>query len=378
MDSAPAGPPPLPEDFKTKRNYPCPECGGDAEWNPAKQALVCPYCGTVTPFEIKEGGDGIVEHELAAALRNLGNEERGWETEKKSVKCENCHAISVFDPQKVAQRCDFCGSPALIPYEQVRAPIRPESLLAFKISQENVRESVRQWYGKIWIAPNKLKNRAVTDTVHGIYIPYWTFDAQAAADWTAEAGYYYYVTETYRDSQGRSQTRQVQKTRWEHAAGSLEHFFDDLLVPASRGVHPELIRKIEPFPTDELVEYTPAFLTGWVVEQYQIDLVEGSQLARDNMNARLRQLCSQQVPGDTQRNLQVSAMFSGETFKHVLLPIWLLTYQYGRKTYQVVVNGYTGKIAGKYPISWVKVTLIVIAVLIAIAIAMYFGGAFHE
>ena len=74
-------------------------------------------------------------------------------------------------------------------------------------------------------------------TVHGLYLPYWTFDAQVHADWTAESGYYYYETESYTDGQGRRQTRQVQRTSAGcRAAGSLEHFFDDELVPASRGV----------------------------------------------------------------------------------------------------------------------------------------------
>ena len=125
---------------------------------------------------------------------------------------------------------------------------RPESLLEFKIPETQVREKIRAWYGSRWFAPNALKSRALTDTVHGVYLPYWTFDAQVHADWTAEAGYHYYETETYTDAQGRTQSRQVQRTRWEPAAGSIDHFFDDELVPASKGVEPQLLRQIEPFP----------------------------------------------------------------------------------------------------------------------------------
>ena len=56
----------------------------------------------------------------------------------------------------------------------------------------------------------------------------------------------------------------------------------------------------------------------------------------------------------------MSADYSGQTFKHILTPIWLLTYDYGARNFQVVINGYTGVIAGKYPKSWVKITLAVL------------------
>ena len=133
-------------------------------------------------------------------------------------------------------------------------------------------------------------------------------------------------------------------------------------MPASRGVQEAMLRKIEPFPTTkELVPYNAGFLSGWVVERYQIDLVAAAKEAREEMDEEMERLCAAQVPGDTQRNLQVRSDYSGQTFKHILVPIWLLTYNYGARNFQVVINGYTGAIAGKYPKSWLKITLAVLA-----------------
>jgi hypothetical protein len=136
-------------------------------------------------------------------------------------------------------------------------------------------------------------------------------------------------------------------------------------------VQAAMLRKIEPFPTTtELVPYNPGFLSGWVVERYQIDLVAAAQEARQEMDEEMERLCAAEVPGDTHRNLQVQSNYSGQTFKHILTPIWLLTYNYGAEHFQVVVNGYTGVIAGKYPKSWVKITLAVLAALAAAGILL--------
>ncbi|MGL4400872.1 MAG: zinc ribbon domain-containing protein [Luteolibacter sp.] len=353
------------------RKHPCPECGGDAEWNPAKKALACPYCGTILPWNdgVDQLGAAIVEHDLEKALASITADHRGMRDEKKSVKCESCQAISIFDPDRAAQRCDFCGSPSIVAVDDMKDAVTPESLLPSVVAATQVRDQLRAWYRSRWWAPNKLKRAALTDQLHGIYLPYWTFDAHVNADWTAESGYHYYVTETYRDANGKTATRQVQRTRWEPSAGNLAHFFDDDAVPGTVGVHTALLRQVEPFPTvKDLKPYEPAYVRGWTVERYQVDLRKASQISKQQMDTTIRELCSRDVPGDTQRNLQVQSLYRGRTFKHVLVPVWLATYTYGAKSFQVVVNGYTGKMAGEHPLSWVKITLAVLAALIVIFI----------
>ena len=201
--------------------HPCAACGAQAEWNPAKQLLVCPFCGTAAPFTVDPTSVALVENDLARALRELPDESRGWLAAKRTVQCQSCKAVSVFDPERVGQNCDFCGSPALVDYTEIKAPIRPQALLPFTISESTVREQIRRWYASKWLAPGKLKSKALVDRVHGVYIPYWTFDAQSVCPWEAEAGHYYYTTETYRASKGHTQTRQVRHVRWEPAFGGV-------------------------------------------------------------------------------------------------------------------------------------------------------------
>lgn len=353
----------------------CPECGGEMEWNAGKQALACPFCGFVPKDQpVRGDADGqlILEHPLEQALASVGDERRGYGGgQKVQVRCQSCRAISVFEPGTVAKKCPFCGSPAVVPYEETRDAITPESLLPVKLSEPQVRDVLKGWYASRWFAPNRLRSAALTDTLHAIYLPYWTFDAHAHAEWTAMSGDYYYETEYYTDSQGNRQSRQVQRVRWYPTSGNLEHFFDDNLVPGTVGVRMDLLRRIEPFPTtDQLCPYDPAFVRGWTVERYQVDLRQASDMNRQQMDAILYDLCGRQVPGDTHRDLSVSSTYSHRTFKHILVPVWLVTYTFGARVFQTLVNGYTGAVAGDRPVSWVKVFFyVILPILVAMIIA---------
>ena len=114
----------------------CPACGAQAEWNPAKQKLVCPFCGTESPYQIDRDTGKVAEQDLASALRELPDEARGWQTERRSVQCQSCKAVMVFDPERVGQNCEFCGSPALVSYEEIKAPISPTGVLPFRIDAD--------------------------------------------------------------------------------------------------------------------------------------------------------------------------------------------------------------------------------------------------
>ena len=92
------------------------------------------------------------------------------------------------------------------------------------------------------------------------------------------------------------------------------------------------------------------------------------------MDAKLGALCAAQIPGDTYRNLSVRADYSQQTFKHILAPVWLLTYTYGARRFQCVMNGVTGAIRGQYPKSPWKIALLVLAIIVVVVIISIAGG----
>ena len=354
------------DEVQALQKHACPACGAQAVWNPAKQMLVCPFCGTESPYQIDRDAGKVDENDLAAALAASKDTPDTWKQQQRTVQCQSCRAVMVYDAARVGQNCEFCGSPALVAYQEIKSPISPKGLLPFRIDRHRVRDDIRRWWRSKWLAPGKLAKTALVDTVHSVYIPYWTFDAHAHCPWEADAGHYYYVSVEGRDRKGNRVVRQERRVRWEPAAGVVEHTFDDELVPGTTGVDMRLLRQVEPFPTAECVAYDTAFLSGHVVEHYQVALTEAAGSGEAQMRATLEQLCARQVPGDTYRNLRIHPTFSGKTFKHLLVPIWLLVYVFGRRTFQVVVNGYTGRMAGRYPYSPWKVAFLVALAILAI------------
>ncbi|MFZ2492532.1 MAG: zinc ribbon domain-containing protein, partial [Thermoanaerobaculia bacterium] len=297
----------------------------------------------------------------------------GWGAERKVIACRRCGAHTTLDPHVAASRCAFCGTTSVVEAPANPNVVRPEGLLAFKVPKARALEQFRSWLGKLWFRPNDLTKASRVTEMQGAYIPFWTFDAATQSSWTAEAGHYYYVN-VQRVINGRSRMVRERRVRWEPAAGSLAKFFDDVPVPASRGIDHELAQSIEPYPTAQLIPYEPSYLSGFLAEENAIDLDEALQMAQERMRGEIYVACGHEVPGDTHRNLEVETTFSALAYKNALLPVWIAAYDYHAKPYRFLVNGVTGKCAGTAPWSWVKITFAAIAAMIVAMIVMYLAG----
>ncbi|MCH7228269.1 zinc ribbon domain-containing protein [Haloferula sp. A504] len=350
-------------EVRSLERHVCPECGGKGEWSAAKRKLLCPYCGTEFDRVAPPPMPDISEHDLDAMLARLGDKATTIDTSQRKVQCTHCHAVLTRDASNVGQSCDFCGSPEMLDYEDIEAPVSPESLLPAVIGKEKAYHSLKSFLASKWFAPNDLKKRNLVDRIHGVYLPYWTFDSAAECPWTADSGTYYYVTRTRRGSDGKTETYRERKIRWRPARGHVSTWFDDILVTGSTGLDPTILSKLEPFPTHDLVPYETRYVSGWNVEAYQVPLMQAARTGFGIMEGQLRTMCAREVPGDTYRNLRIYPEYSRKTFKHILCPVWLIAYQYRGKTYNGAINAVTGTTYAHFPKSPWKIALVVVAVL---------------
>ena len=348
--------------------FPCSACGADLAFAPGAEALVCPYCNHREA--IARSAEEIVEHPFES-YQALGKS-TGWGATLQEIHCDTCGASFQVEPQVTSADCPFCGSSQVKPQETRTDRLQPESVVPFAVTADEVLTAFRAWLKKLWFRPSALKKMARTERhqIRGMYIPFWTFDALTQSYWDAEAGYYYYVTESYEDTDAQgnpvTRTREVRHTRWEPASGAHSAFFDDVLVPASRGIDPKLARKLA-FQTGALAPYRPEYLVGMGAEDYQVDMPEAWPEAKGEMDAAIYRACERMVPGDTNRNLRVRSAYHNRSFKLCLLPIWVASYRYRGESYRFLCNGQTGAIAGDAPLSWVRIVLFAAALLALVA-----------
>ncbi len=348
--------------------FPCSACGANLAYEPGAERLSCKFCGTEQP--IPERREVIEEHDLYTALLSAPKVKADKLAEGATeVRCEGCGAVSVLT--KTADRCAFCDSP-VVRMEEDDAIHKPESVLPFAIERRAAQESFRSWIRSRWFAPGDLLQRAQSGAIEGVYLPYWTFDSTAFGIYRGERGEYYYEEETYEDSDGEIQTREVRRTEWYPVSGKVCHEFDDMLVCATKSLPQSLTEKLEPWDLEELRPFDPSYLAGFQAERYNIPLEEGWEIAQGRMRAVLERDVKEDIGGDRQRVHELVVRHRFVSFKHTLLPLWISSYRYNGKVYRVIVNARTGAVSGDRPYSVIKITLFVLAILMVLA--FFFGG----
>lgn len=348
------------ETKETSLNIQCPNCGSPhVAFSAEHQALHCSYCDYTK--HLPRGNDEIVERPLSASY-HASESPKGLKHSTKEIHCESCGSDTMISHEQVTISCPFCGSNHVNEQAMSQRVIEPSGVLPFSVPKEEAIDKFKKWIGSGWFSPSNLSQKAQIDSLRGVYLPFWTFDAFTESSWTAQAGYYYFVQEKVRGPNGQIQTRSVRKVRWKPASGYFDHFFDDTLICASHGVQQGMADQVLPYHLTEVINFDNRYLLGWDTELYQKDLKEGYKIADRKMDDFIRHACASRIPGDTYRNLRIKTEKHRHTFKHLLLPLWIAGYTYKGKVFQFIVNGQSGKITGRKPVSWIKIVLLVLLI----------------
>ncbi|MBN1536104.1 MAG: hypothetical protein JW908_05180 [Anaerolineales bacterium] len=336
--------------------FSCPKCGGHMIINLDGQ-LVCEYCGHEETLEQNHVAD-----EAEQVLDFILPTTRGhrWSETQQQLVCAQCGAVSLLPEEVRATECPYCGSHQLITSEEISELIDPQVIAPAKISDQDAAKRIREWLGAGWFVPDDLRKLAQSFALRPAYYPFWTFDGTLHLKWTCE------INEGSGDS-----------SDWVPRDGVELEMFDDVLVPGIKSLLKENLADLEPFNLKEVVEFDPSFVAGWNALAYDHSLADASLVARQKVIRKIRsQLYSRVLPTKQKRNLKGGAIdWSGMTFKHVLIPLWLGSYTYQGKEYHIVINGCTGKIAGEKPLDMVKVGLAIFSgVVLLILFVMIIAG----
>lgn len=341
-------------------NWSCQNCGGTLKWNIKKQRFECEACRT--PGKINAAKKSVKEHNYSD-FKKLMQGEMAF-PEETIISCSTCGAKVAFKKSETAKVCPMCGSTQIDAEKQLNG-VAPDGIIPFKVDKEDAQANFHKWVKSRWFAPNKLKQAYQQGRLDGIYIPYWTFDAEVEGNYKGQGGKEY----TVKNKKGETET----KVNWHRVNGTVTDSFDDLAVCASENKVTQVIEEVLPFSTQKKsVPYASAFLSGFGAERYAVPADKAVGTAKKIMKQKMKDNARSDIitKGYDRANVEdIEMIYNQLKYKHVLLPVWTSAFSYGGKQYLYLINGETGKVGGNRPYSAVK---IVIAVLVALAVL--FGG----
>ena len=335
----------------------CPNCGGTMDFDPESGKLHCPYCDYQ---ETIPSPDDAPESAQELSFADAENKETNcnWGAQKKAVVCKSCGAETIYDALDISNECPYCGSNQVIEASD-KNTIAPGGVVPFKITQEVAGQNFKNWIGKKFFCPKLAKESARPESFKGIYLPYWTFDTKTTSSYTGQYGKDH--TEYYKDSQGNQRSKTV--TDWYNTSGIYRLDIDDELILATNRHNTAIINGLAPFDTADNKAYKPEYVAGFAAERYTIGLKDGWEKAKSIITGKINSGVTQKIRyehnADHVRNVRISSRFADITYKYLMLPIWVSSFKYNSQVYQFMVNGQTGKVYGKTPVSAGKVLLVV-------------------
>ncbi|MBI4670072.1 MAG: TFIIB-type zinc ribbon-containing protein [Chloroflexi bacterium] len=336
------------------RSFKCPNCGATTAFDPRVGSMTCSNCGSVYAIQAQTVGRRANEFEFT--LDTVNSTPRGWGLTRRDLHCENCGANISVAPTELSTTCPFCGSNRVAARTAVPDAFRPRVLIPFKTARDACTQLARAWLKRGWMYPSDLVHAARGAQFTGIYLPFWTFSARVNAAWRAEVGRE--KREQYFDV-GEMKFKTRTRLEWNWEQGQVALPFDDELQTGASHINGRLLKRLAPYDLNALVTYDPGYLAGWRAQSYEISLNDAWDAARTRMREIARDACDEQIDSRHVRNFSMNAVFDDEAWRLILLPAFLATYRFADKTYQIVINGQTGKVAGDKPVAWTKVWAIV-------------------
>ncbi len=357
------------------RTYPCTQCGGELEFAIGVQKLQCPFCGNVQEI-VEDAGRDVAEQDFRSALAALQSgalDRTGIQVAgEKEVVCQNCGGHTTFTGSLTATRCPYCATP--IQRDDIHdAPARlaVDGVLPFQVAEPDARAAIDEWISSRWFAPNEFKKYSTTGSFTSVYCAYFTYDAMTTTRYTGQRGDNYTVTVGSGENR-RTETR----TRWSFRSGTVRNQFDDIPILANEGFERKRIEALEPWPTQAAKPFSAEYVAGHLCRTYDHGVDECFAPAKARIEDEVRATVRRDIGGDQQRIQSMSVAYDRVTFKHLLLPIWLLTVMYQQRPFQVFINGVTGEVHGQRPWSTIKIAVAVILVsIVAIALFVLYQGS---
>lgn len=314
-------------------HYKCPNCGSNMKYDSESGELTCDSCGNQEHIE---------------SYDDIHIEKVFEEDEAKEYQCESCGAVVITDKDTTATSCSFCGSPVVLA-DRLSGELAPAQVIPFTISKEQAMEAFQKWCRNGRLTPKGFMTADRIKSVTGIYVPFWMYDLDNDIEVKATGiKIRKYTRGDYRYTE----------THYYDVYRSLEARYVKVPVDASEKMDDELMDKLEPYNYRELKAFKTPYLAGYLAEKYNYTDEQLFGRVKNKIESFLHTYISSTISGYTsvkyhQRDIRTKPVNSA----YVLLPVWMVYYDFDKKEHTFAMNGQTGKIVGKPPVSYKKVAL---------------------
>lgn len=342
----------------------CPGCGNNLEYNPNTQTLYCEHCEYSKPITDEKSGE---ENSFEKLLSN--NEI--WNKQTHVYRCANCGSITTLLKTEISTKCPYCGTSKVVEVDE-NSGLKPTSVITFTYDKDKAALCITSWYKKKLYAPRKFKSKIDLNDLTGIYNPVFTYDSNTITTYSGRLGKYYYTTH-----RSGNRTVTTRHTRWFKIKGVYNYFFDDYLVQASDQITQKSINALQPFNTNNCLDYKDEYLLGFTANHYTKDGIVCWNEAKKGMDVTVKSKILARYNYDVVGSYKQTVTHNNITYKYLLLPIYIGYTIWKDKNWNFYVNGINGKVTGKVPVSGLKVLLTIGIILVVIALFVllaYLGG----
>lgn len=333
----------------TSTEIKCPGCGASSgiKFDPATSRLTCPFCGLSSELHLPVRPAAELDFNAAIQRANVN-----WGYIKKLITCSNCGGQTLYDAEQVTGACPFCGSTSVTSAAESEQIMAPNAVIPFSITKEMTQQCFVDF-----LMRKRLLLKGVTDcrleNISGVYLPFWTFDTGTVTDYVIDTNYN--IPEGY--------------TKPQRFTGIFYDSFDDIIVFASDKNRNPYIPRIQKFDFTKAVPYSPKYLAGFAAERYTVGINDAFERSKKKIPRRIKRditLYEEKALKTSVIVTDASTTYYNVKFRYVLAPIYLATYRFKNKEYQVAINGQTGAACCDAP---TKIPRMVIALTIAIIVS---------
>lgn len=314
-------------------HYKCPGCGSDMSFDADSGDLSCQSCGR------HENIENYPENLISA---------RFSEDEAKEYHCENCGAVLITEAETAATNCSFCGAGVVIA-DRLSGTLAPAKVIPFTISKEEAMAAFQKWCRKGLLTPKGFMAADRVKSITGMYVPFWLFDLNSQVQVNATC------TKVRTYTQG---DYIYTETKYYDVFRDINLDYLKIPVDASEKMDDTLMDKLEPFPYDQLKDFKTPYLAGYVAEKYGYTDDELLPRAKDRISGYIESYIRSTLTGYQSVNVKNKQIHTkNRKSDYVLLPVWMVSYDFNQSEYTFAMNGQTGKVVGKPPISAGKVAM---------------------